>query len=76
MVSTENAANVKAAKRVRRGVSNATKAVSHLKFHEKDAAGNALFIGHLDSVSVEWSVNADSKAFFFSLFSILINFSS
>ena len=31
----------------RRGVSNETKAVSQLKFHEKDAAQNGLFIGHL-----------------------------
>ena len=63
MVSTENAANVKAAKRVRRGVSNATKAVSHLKFHEKDAAANYLFVGQLSDVRVESSVNADGKTF-------------
>ena len=53
-----------AAKKVnRRGINNSRHAVNRLKFHEKDAAGNALFIGHLDSVSVEWSVNADAKAF-------------
>ena len=63
MVSTENAANVNAAKRVRRGVSNATKAVSHLKFHEKDAAANYLFVGQLSDVRVESSVNADGKTF-------------
>lgn len=63
MVSTENAANVQAAKRVRRGVSNATKAVSHLKFHEKDAAANGLFVGQLSDVRVESSVNADGKTF-------------
>ena len=63
MVSTENAANVKAAKRVRRGVSNTTRAVSHLKFHEKDAAANGLFVGQLSDVRVESSVNADGKTF-------------
>lgn len=50
-------------KKVRRGVSNSTQAVSQLKFHEKDAANNGLFIGHLESVSTEWSVNADGKMF-------------
>lgn len=63
MVSTENVANVQAAKRVRRGVSNATKAVSHLKFHEKDAAANGLFVGQLSDVRVESSINADGKTF-------------
>lgn len=63
MVSTENAANAQAAKRVRRGVSNATKAVSHLKFHEKDAAANGLFVGQLSDVRVESYVNADGKTF-------------
>ena len=47
----------------RRGVSNETHAVSQLKFHEKDAASNNLFIGHLEDVSVQWSQNADGKAF-------------
>lgn len=50
-------------KKHRRGVSNETKAVSQLKFHEKDAAQNGLFIGHLEAVTVDWSVNADGKAF-------------
>ena len=63
MVSTKDAANVQAAKRVRRGVSNATKAVSHLKFHEKDAAANGLFVAQLSDVRVETSVNADGKTF-------------
>ena len=50
--------------RVRRGVSNKTKAVSQLRFHEKDASTqNGLFIGHLDSVTVDWSVNAEGKQF-------------
>lgn len=50
-------------KKHRRGVSNETKAVSQLKFHEKDAAQNGLFIGHLENVTVDWSVNADGKSF-------------
>ena len=53
-----------AAKKVnRRGISNNTQAVSRLKFHEKDAAQNGLFIAHLDSVSVEWSQSADGNSF-------------
>lgn len=51
-------------KKVRRGVSNQTKAVAQLRFHEKDASTqNGLFIGHLDSVSVDWSANAEGKQF-------------
>lgn len=42
-------------KQIRRGVSNQTKATSQLKFHEKDAAQNGLFIGRLASVEVKWS---------------------
>ena len=51
------------AKKLKRGVSNDTRAVSQLKFHEKDAAQNGLFIGHLHSVSVEWSTSNDSASF-------------
>lgn len=47
----------------RRGVNNETQATSQLRFHEKDAAPNRLFMAHLHSVSVAWSVNADGKAF-------------
>ena len=50
-------------KKGRRGVSNETQATSQLRFHEKDAAPNRLFIAHLHSVSVAWSVNADGKQF-------------
>lgn len=51
-------------KRNRRGVSNATKAVANLKFHEKDASPqNALFVGHLAEVRVDWSENAEGKQF-------------
>ena len=53
-----------AAKKVnRRGISNKTQAVSRLKFHEKDAAQNGLFMAHLDSVAVEWSQSADGNSF-------------
>ena len=42
-----------ATKKVRRGVSNKTQAVAQLKFHEKDAAQNGLFVGHLEEVRVD-----------------------
>ena len=64
--SKTNAATVNAqtvAKKIRRGVSNKTQAVAQLKFHEKDAAQNGLFVGHLEEVRVDWSNNADSKSF-------------
>ena len=52
------------AKRNRRGVSNQTKAVAQLRFHEKDASPqNMLFVGHLEEVRVDWSVNAEGKQF-------------
>ena len=50
-------------KKRRRGVSNETRSVTQLKFHEKDMANNGLFVGHLDNVSVEYSINADGKQF-------------
>ena len=50
-------------KKLRRGVSNQTQAVNQLKFHEKDAAKNGLFIGHLAECKVDWSVNADGGSF-------------
>lgn len=59
--TTVNAQTV--AKKVRRGVSNKTQAVAQLKFHEKDAAQNGLFVGHLEEVRVDWSNNADAKSF-------------
>ena len=59
--ATANAQTV--AKKVRRGVSNKTQAVAQLKFHEKDAAQNGLFIGHLEEVRVDWSNNAEAKSF-------------
>lgn len=61
-VAVENAQSP--AKRNRRGVSNKTKAVAQLRFHEKDAAQNGLFVGHLDSVTVDWSEGKeDAKQF-------------
>ena len=51
------------AKKIRRGVNNQTKAVTQLRFHEKDAAQNGLFVGHLDEIRVDWSVNAEGKQF-------------
>lgn len=50
-------------KKARRGVFNEIQATSQLKFHEKDAAPNRLFVAHLHNVSVAWSVNADGKQF-------------
>lgn len=47
----------------RRGVSNETHAVSQLKFNEKDAAQNGLFIGHLAEAKVDWSVNTEGGTF-------------
>lgn len=50
-------------KKNRRGVTNETKAVSQLKFHEKDAAQNGLFIGHLADVTLNWAVGKEGTAF-------------
>lgn len=50
-------------KKARRGVSNKTQAVSQLKFHERDAANNGLFVAHLEEVRVDWSTNEESKDF-------------
>lgn len=66
MSEKENAATESAqtvVKKSRRGVSNKTQAVAQLKFHEKDAAQNGLFIGHLENVSVEWYTDANGKDF-------------
>ena len=59
----KNGATAEAPKKVRRGISNATRAVSQLKFHEKDAAQNCLFIGHLADVTVGWSVGKEGTSF-------------
>lgn len=56
-------ATAEAPKKIRRGVNNQTQAVNQLRFHEKDAAQNGLFVGHLEEIKVEWSTNADSKSF-------------
>lgn len=60
---TTTATAQNAVKKSRRGVNNQTKAVAQLRFHEKDAANNMLFIGHLAEVRVDWSVNAEGKQF-------------
>ena len=53
----------KGIKKIRRGVSNQTQAVNQLRFHEKDAAPNALFVAELAEVKVDWSINQDAKVF-------------
>ena len=67
MANNENANQAATAeapvKKARRGISNETQATSQLRFHEKDAAPNRLFVAHLHSVTVAWSVNADGKQF-------------
>lgn len=51
-------------KRNRRGVSNSTKAVANLRFHEKDASPqNMLFVGHLAEIKLDWSKSSESKSF-------------
>jgi hypothetical protein len=42
------------AKKNRRGITNETKSVSQLKFTEKDATANGLFVGHLEEVKLTW----------------------
>lgn len=54
---------VASTKKIRRGISNETKAVSQLRFHEKDAAQNGLFIGHLEEVKVDWAVAKENTSF-------------
>ena len=44
-----NVKNDAAKPKLRRGVSNQTKATASLKFHERDAAPNGLFVGHMYS---------------------------
>ena len=68
MAEKENVKNAEAsaqvtAKKKRRGVSNETRGTTQLRFHERDAAKNMLFIGHLEDVEVKWSTNADGKKF-------------
>lgn len=63
MAEKKNVEPAAPATKKRRGVSNSTQAVTQLRFHEKDAAKNGLFIGHLEDVQVQWSVNADGKQF-------------
>lgn len=60
---TEINKNEAPVKKNRRGVSNETKAVSQLKFHEKDAAQNGLFIGHLAEVTLNYAVAKEGTSF-------------
>ena len=60
---TKNPASAQVGTKKRRGVSNETHAVASLKFNEKDASTNGLFLGHLEEVKVDWSVNAEGGAF-------------
>lgn len=50
-------------KKKRRGISNETRSVDRLKFHERDAANNGLFVGQLSNVAVEWYQDANGKQF-------------
>lgn len=54
-------------KKIRRGINNETKAVSQLKFHEKDSvqqgAAAGLFIGHMVEVTVNWVVAKENTSF-------------
>lgn len=59
----KNGVTAETPKKVRRGINNETKAVSQLKFHEKDAAKNGLFIGHLEDVTLNWAVGKEGTAF-------------
>lgn len=47
----------------RRGVTNETKAVSQLKFHEKDATQFGLFLGHLEEVKLDWATAKEGSSF-------------
>ena len=63
----KNGAPAEAPAKKRRGVSNETKAVSQLKFHEKDAvqqgAAAGLFIGHMVEVTMNWAVAKENTSF-------------
>lgn len=63
MAKIEEGATAQApTKKVRRGISNETKATSQLRFHEKDAANNGLFVGQLKEALVDFrTISADSK---------------
>lgn len=54
---------VKQVKKNRRGVTNETRAVAQLKFHEKDSTQNGLFIGHLVEVTVGYSIGKEGTNF-------------
>ena len=62
-LKTNGAAADAPVKKIRRGVSNETQATNKLRFHEKDAAPNRLFMAHLHSVTVAWSEGGEGKQF-------------
>lgn len=59
----KNGATAETPKKVRRGVSNATQAVTQMKFSENDAAPNHFFVGHLEEARVDYSVASESTSF-------------
>lgn len=49
-------------KKLRRGISNETRSTSFLKFSEKDATRDMLFIAHIKEVTVSWAqISTESK---------------
>ena len=61
---SENINNtVETTKRIRRGISNETRAVNRLKFSDKDACNNGLFKGILESVTLNYAVGSENSNF-------------
>ncbi len=50
-------------KRIRRGISNETRAVNRLKFSDKDACNNGLFKGILESVTLSYATGSENSNF-------------
>lgn len=50
-------------KRIRRGISNETRAVNRLKFSDKDACNNGLFRGILESVTLNYATGSENSNF-------------
>ena len=50
-------------KRKGRGITNDMVSTSQLKFNEKHASNNALFIGHLEEVTVKWTTGGENGPF-------------
>lgn len=61
-VEQKAATTPSAPKKNRRGITNETRATSYLKFHEKDATQQGLFIACVDSVECSWvSIKDDAS---------------